>query len=131
MRAVVCRTWGEPDDLILEEVPPPEVAPGEVGIAVRAAGLNFADTLLIAGRYQTKPTLPFSPGFEVAGRIVALGDGVRELRRRGPGDGGGRSRRFRRAGHGGGQSGSFRLPTASTMWPPPPSRSPTAPRTWR
>ncbi len=79
MRAVVCRTWGEPDDLVLEDVPPPVVAAGEVGIAVHAAGLNFADTLIIAGKYQTKPPLPFSPGFEVAGRIVAIGDGVSEF----------------------------------------------------
>jgi NADPH2:quinone reductase len=79
MRAIVCRAWGEPGDLVLEELPPPPVAAGEVGIKVHAAGLNFADTLIIAGRYQTKPALPFSPGFEVAGRIVALGDGVRDL----------------------------------------------------
>ena len=79
MRAVVCRAWGEPSDLVLEDVPPPAVAAGEVGIRVHAAGLNFADTLIIAGRYQTKPPLPFSPGFEVAGRIVAVGEGVADL----------------------------------------------------
>ncbi len=76
MRAVVCRAWGEPRDLVVEDIPAPPVAAGEVAIEVRAAGLNFADTLIIAGTYQTKPPLPFSPGFEVAGRIVALGADV-------------------------------------------------------
>ena len=79
MRAVVCKAWGEPSDLVLEEVPTPPVGPGQVGIAVHAAGLNFADSLIIAGKYQVKPTLPFSPGFEVAGRIVSVGDGVTDM----------------------------------------------------
>ncbi|MFO1155162.1 MAG: NADPH:quinone oxidoreductase family protein [Rhodospirillales bacterium] len=79
MRAIVCKAWGEPGDLLLEDVPAPPVAAGQVGIAVHAAGLNFADTLIISGKYQTKPPLPFSPGFEVAGRIAAVGDGAGDL----------------------------------------------------
>jgi NADPH2:quinone reductase len=83
MRAVVCRAWGEPETLVFEEVPAPAVGPGEVGIAIEAAGLNFADTLIIAGKYQSKPPLPFTPGFEVAGRVTRVGDGVAGFR---PGD---------------------------------------------
>ena len=83
MRAVVCRQLGEPDGLSIEDVPPPPLAPGCVRIAVGAAGLNFADTLIIAGTYQVKPPLPFSPGFEVAGRVMECAPGVTRCR---PGD---------------------------------------------
>lgn len=83
MRAVVCKAWGEPKDLVVEDVPPPPMVAGGVRIAVRAAGLNFGDTLIIAGKYQTRPPLPFSPGFEVAGEVVACADGVDAFK---PGD---------------------------------------------
>ena len=76
MRAVVCSKLGTPTDLRLEDVPPPVPGPGEVVISVRAAGVNFADTLIIAGRYQVKPQPPFSPGFEVAGTVATCGEGV-------------------------------------------------------
>lgn len=76
MRAVVCKAWGEPKDLVVDEVPPPPMVADGVRIRVRAAGLNFGDTLIIAGKYQTKPSLPFSPGFEVAGEVVACADGL-------------------------------------------------------
>ena len=76
MRAVVCRAWGAPADLAVEDVAVPTPGPGEVRIAVAAAGVNFADTLLIAGKYQEKPDFPFTPGMEIAGEVVALGDGV-------------------------------------------------------
>ena len=76
MRAVLCHRWGGPGDLILSEVAAPEPGPGEVRIAVHAAGLNFADTLMIAGKYQEKPPFPFAPGLEAAGVIEALGPGV-------------------------------------------------------
>jgi NADPH2:quinone reductase len=62
--------------LVLEEVATPEPGPGEVLVEVRACGLNFADTLLAAGRYQEKPPLPFAPGLEVSGVVASLGPGV-------------------------------------------------------
>lgn len=83
MQAVRCRTWGGAADLTVEEVDPPELTAGSVRIAVRAAGVNFADTLIIAGQYQTKPPLPFTPGFEVAGEVVACADDVTRVQ---PGD---------------------------------------------
>jgi NADPH:quinone reductase len=83
MRAVLCRAWGEVEDLRLGDAPPPIPAEGEVVLAVRAAGINYADALMVAGRYQTKPPLPFSPGLEAAGIVAACGDGVTRFR---PGD---------------------------------------------
>jgi NADPH:quinone reductase len=80
---MLCKEWGEPHTLILEEVGSPSPAAGEVRLAVRAAGVNFADNLMIAGRYQFKPPFPFSPGFEVSGVIEELGEDAGELE---PGD---------------------------------------------
>ncbi len=79
MRAVVCRDWGGPEDLTTEDMPSPEPGPGQVLLTVAAAGVNFADTLMIAGKYQERPAFPFSPGLEVAGRVKALGPGVTGL----------------------------------------------------
>lgn len=76
MRAVVCRELGPPSLLSVEERPDPVPAAGQVVVAVEAAGVNFVDGLFIAGQYQIKPPLPFTPGSEVAGRIAAVGDGV-------------------------------------------------------
>ena len=76
MRAVVCRELCGPGGLVVEDVPAPAPGPGEVRIRVRAAGLNFADTLIIEGQYQDRPALPFVPGMEIAGRIEACGPGV-------------------------------------------------------
>lgn len=76
MRAVLCHRWCDPEDLTLEEISPPQAGPGEVAIAVAAAGVNFADSLIIAGKYQEKPPFPFSPGMEIAGRVTAVGSGV-------------------------------------------------------
>jgi NADPH2:quinone reductase len=81
MRAVICRAWGQVEDLKLEDVPPPAPGPGEVLIDVRATGINYADALLVAGRYQTRPPLPFSPGLETAGVVAATGSGVTGLGR--------------------------------------------------
>ncbi len=83
MRAVLCTKWGGPDDLSLETIEPNSPGPGEVRIAIRAAGLNFADTLMIAGKYQERPDFPFSPGLEAAGEVVECGQGVEGLA---PGD---------------------------------------------
>lgn len=76
MRAVVCHALGAPEDLVVEEVASPPLGAGCVRIAVAAAGINFADTLIVAGKYQVKPPLPFSPGFEVAGRVLECAPGV-------------------------------------------------------
>jgi NADPH2:quinone reductase len=83
MRAVVCKVWGGVDDLVVEDVAAPAVGHGDVLIRARAAGINFADTLIIAGRYQTRPEPPFIPGFEVAGEVIRCGAGVTACR---PGD---------------------------------------------
>lgn len=80
MRALVCSAWGGPETLTLGELPDPVPGPGQVLIRVAAAGLNFADTLLIEGKYQEKPPLPFAPGLEAAGEVVALGEGCSRLR---------------------------------------------------
>ena len=79
MRAVLCRAWGGPEDLTLGDVAPPAPGPGEVLISVAAAGVNYADLLMVAGKYQEKPPFPFSPGLEVAGTVAALGGGVTKL----------------------------------------------------
>jgi NADPH2:quinone reductase len=79
MRAVLCQGWGGPEFLKLVDVPPPPVGSGQVRLTVAAAGLNFADTLMIAGKYQEKPAFPFSPGLEVAGTVEEIGAGVTGL----------------------------------------------------
>jgi NADPH2:quinone reductase len=83
MRAVICRAWGAIDDLTVEDVPAPVPGRGQVLIDVRATGVNYADSLMVAGRYQTKPAFPFSPGLETAGIVRECGDGVTRHR---PGD---------------------------------------------
>jgi NADPH2:quinone reductase len=76
MRAVLCRRLGGPEDLTIEDVPSRPLAPGEVRIRVRACGVNFPDTLIIAGKYQVKPELPFTPGLEAAGEIIEIAGDV-------------------------------------------------------
>ena len=83
MRAVLCEAWGEPEGLRLGEVDAPEPGPGEVRLAVHAAGVNFADILMVAGKYQEKPPFPFTPGLEAAGVVEAVGNGVTRIA---PGD---------------------------------------------
>ncbi|GAB3652807.1 NADPH:quinone oxidoreductase family protein [Ramlibacter alkalitolerans] len=80
MKAVLCKQYGPPSSLVVEEVPAPMPGAGQVLIEVHAAGVNFPDTLIIQGKYQFKPELPFSPGAEVAGVVKALGEGVAGLR---------------------------------------------------
>ncbi|MBV9522282.1 MAG: NADPH:quinone oxidoreductase family protein [Alphaproteobacteria bacterium] len=83
MRAVLCKAFGNGEGLVVEDVPPPALRPGTARIAVHAAGVNFADTLMVAGTYQEKPSFPFTPGLEIAGEVVEIGEGVAGLR---PGD---------------------------------------------
>lgn len=79
MRAWRVNEWCEPEQMTLENIPVPEPGPGEVRIRNRAAALNFYDILMIGGKYQVKPPLPFTPGSEVAGIIDALGPDVTTL----------------------------------------------------
>ena len=76
MKAILCHRFGSPDDLVLADVPEPAAGAGEVVAKVAAVGLNFMDTLIIAGKYQAKPPFPFSPGAEFAGVVERVGAGV-------------------------------------------------------
>ncbi|MBR0792792.1 NADPH:quinone oxidoreductase family protein [Bradyrhizobium manausense] len=79
VRAVVCRALGAPESLLLEEFPSRALKPGEVRVAIRAAGLNFPDVLMAAGEYQLKPELPFTPGMEAAGDVAEVGAEARSV----------------------------------------------------
>jgi NADPH2:quinone reductase len=81
MRAVLSKTPGGPDTLVVEDVLDPTPMKGEVVIEVRAVGINFPDTLIIEDRYQFKPPRPFSPGGELAGVVESVGEGVKDFRR--------------------------------------------------
>lgn len=76
MHAIVCEQYGPPEDLVLKELPDPTPAPGTLVVRVRAAAVNFPDVLLIDGRYQLKIPPPFTPGSELAGDVIAVGDGA-------------------------------------------------------
>ncbi len=80
MKAILCKTYGPPESLVLEEVEPLKPGRGQVVIAVKACGVNFPDTLIIQGKYQFKPPLPFSPGSEVAGVVKEVGAGVKHVK---------------------------------------------------
>ncbi len=83
MRAVLCREYGAIHRLAVADVPEPPLGPGQVLIDVRAAGVNFGEMLMVLGQYQEKPPLPFTPGFEAAGVVRQIGDGVTAVK---PGD---------------------------------------------
>lgn len=80
MKAVLCKAFGPPETLVVEDVPSPSPGDGEVVVTVHASGVNLPDSLVIAGKYQLKPPLPFSPGGEVAGTIKAVGPRVDRFR---------------------------------------------------
>ncbi|ATQ76060.1 NADPH:quinone oxidoreductase [Massilia violaceinigra] len=80
MKAVVCKAWGLPDSLVVEQVAAPVAGPGQVLLDVKAAGVNFPDVLIIQGKYQFKPELPFTPGSELSGVVSALGEGVTNVK---------------------------------------------------
>jgi NADPH2:quinone reductase len=80
MKALLCTHYGTPDDLVLADIADPTPAPGEAVVRIHAAALNFFDTLIIAGKYQTKPAFPFSPSAEFAGTVESLGEGVTSLK---------------------------------------------------
>jgi len=79
MKAIICNQFGLPESLTLGELPDPKPVKNQILIAVAACGVNFPDTLIIQNKYQFKPELPFSPGGEVAGKVLALGEGVTEF----------------------------------------------------
>ncbi|QJW88781.1 NADPH:quinone oxidoreductase family protein [Spirosoma taeanense] len=80
MKAILCQQFGPPEQLVLKEVPSPKAGNGQVVIQVEACGVNFPDTLMIEGKYQFKPPFPFSPGGEVSGTVIEVGEGVEHLR---------------------------------------------------
>ncbi len=80
MQAILCKNFGLPDTLTLNEIPSPGLEAMDVLINVRACGVNFPDVLIIQNKYQFKPTLPFSPGGEISGEVAALGDKVKHLK---------------------------------------------------
>jgi NADPH:quinone reductase len=83
MKAVLCKSFGPPEQLVVDEVPAPRASAGQAVVAVRACGVNFPDTLIIEGKYQFRPEPPFSPGGEVAGVVDEVGEGVTAVK---PGD---------------------------------------------
>ena len=83
MKAVICKTHGGPETLVVEDVPSLRAGPGQVVIDVKAAGVNFPDLLIMQGKYQFKAPLPFSPGAEASGIVKSVGEGVTGLK---PGD---------------------------------------------
>ncbi len=74
MRALLCKELGEP--LIVADIAAPSLGPGQVRIGVHGCGVNFADVLMVQGKYQEKPDVPFSPGMECAGEVIEVGEGV-------------------------------------------------------
>lgn len=76
MRAVVMRAFGAPETAEIVDLPNPEPGPGELVVAMHAAGVNYPDLLVVEGRYQHKPPLPFTPGKELAGEVIDIGEGV-------------------------------------------------------
>ena len=83
MKAVLCKAYGPPESLVVEDVPSPVAGPGEVVVSVKTASVNFPDVLIIQNKYQVKPPLPFSPGSELAGVVKSVGDDVTRWK---PGD---------------------------------------------
>src|SRR3984957_3989981 len=81
MKAVLCRKFCAPDELELADLPEPVAGPGEAVVRIKAAALNFFDTLIIAGKYQHKPPFPFSPAAEFAGLVESVGAGVTDVAR--------------------------------------------------
>ena len=80
MKAVLCKQWGRPDDLVIEEINSPQFGAEDVLIEVKAIGINFPDVLMVAGRYQAKPPFPFIPGGEVSGIVKDCGDKVTKFK---------------------------------------------------
>ena len=80
MKAIVCETYGPPSSLVYKDIEIQSPGPKEVQVDIKACSLNFPDTLIIQGKYQFKPELPFVPGSDIAGIITAAGEGVKHLK---------------------------------------------------
>ena len=80
MRAILCKALSGPDSLVIETIAGVKPGSDDVLVAIKAIGLNFFDTLIIEGKYQTKPELPFSPGGEIAGIVMETGKNVAHLK---------------------------------------------------
>ena len=80
MKAILCKAYGPPETLVVEDIPSPLPGPGEVVIEMRAASLNFPDVLIVQNKYQVKPPLPFSPGSELSGIVKDVGEGVTRVK---------------------------------------------------
>ena len=80
MKAVLCKSYGPPENLVLEEIEAPSPGKGQVLIDVYSTGMNFPDTLQIQGKYQFQPPFPFTPASEVAGKVAEAGEGVTGLK---------------------------------------------------
>ncbi len=76
MKALICKEFGPAEKLVLEDVAPIEPGEGQVVIGIKACSVNFPDTLIIEGKYQFKPDLPFTPGTDVSGIVTKIGKGV-------------------------------------------------------
>jgi len=83
MRAMICRAWGAPDELRLEDIAPPEPAADQILIKVTASCVNYADTIMIKGHYQSRPDFPFAPGLEACGEVLRCGAATTRFK---PGD---------------------------------------------
>src|SRR5438046_2341860 len=83
VKAVLCKQYGPPETLVVEELPSPRAGPGEAVVSVKAASVNFPDVLIIQNKYQLQPPLPSAPGSELAGVVKEVGAGVSSVR---PGD---------------------------------------------
>ena len=79
MKAARCEEYGGPENVVIRDIPGPEVTPGHVLVDVAAAAVNYPDLLFIANKYQVPASLPFTPGAEFAGRVAAVGEGVTGL----------------------------------------------------
>jgi len=80
LKAILCKTYGTPDELVLDEIDEPQLGDQQVRISVKACGVNFPDVLMIAGKYQVQPPMPFTPGAEISGDIIEVGTKVKHLR---------------------------------------------------
>ena len=80
MKAVLCKAYGPPESLVIEDIEPLKPGKGQVVISVKACGVNFPDTLIIQGKYQSRPPFPFIPGNEVAGTVKEIGEGVERVK---------------------------------------------------
>ncbi len=80
MKAILCKKFGPPSTLVYEEIAEPIPKSDEVLVAVKACSVNFPDSLLIQGLYQFKPAFPFSPGADISGKVLAVGEGVKRFK---------------------------------------------------